>query len=229
MMTPPTDKISAGLKSLDDLLGGGFQPRSLNLIYGEAASGKTSLAITIAVNNLKTRKASKVVYIDSDNKLKMDRLMEIARPTEPPLLNRFNLFIPSNFQEQEETLEHLPELEPFDLVILDSVTGLYRAETGGDEETYRLNKELNRQLGYMAEVAKTSGSCFILTGQVRSILDLPQIEPVAPRLLSYWSDSVIKMEKTPSSARQLVLEKPRRPGNVIIVKISDEGVRESTR
>jgi DNA repair protein RadB len=229
-MIRPQDKIETGIESLDELLNGGLTCGKLNLIYGEATSGKTTLALTITTNHLAERKAAKCVYIDSDNKLKMDRVVEIAGYRNSSILNRFHLFIPYTFKEQEETLEHLPRLEPSDLVVLDSVTGLYRPETGGEEQTFRVNKELNRQLAYMAELAETSGACFLLTGQVRSILDYNQIEPVSPRLLSYWSSFIIKLEKTPfSSVRNLVLEKPNRPGNVITVEVTDEGMRESSR
>ena len=224
------DKVETGIDSLDKLLSGGLPSGKLSLIYGEATSGKTTLALTTITNHLAERKAAKCVFIDSDNKLKMDRVMEIAEHRNSSILNRVHLFIPHTFQEQEETLEHLPRLEPFDLVVLDSVTGLYRPETGGEEKTFRVNKELNRQLGYMAELAETTGACFILTGQVRSILDFNQVEPVSPRLLSHWSSLIIKLEKTPfSSVRTLVLEKPNRPGNVITVKVTDEGMIEASR
>ncbi len=223
-------RFETGIKSLDELLGGGFKSGSLNLIYGEATSGKTTLALTIAINHLNTKRGAKCIYIDSDNKLKMDRVMEIAGEYKSAILTRFNLFIPDTFQKQKETLEHLPPLEPFDLLVLDSVTSLYRAETGEEEKTYLLNKELNHHLGNMAELAIKSGACFILTGQVRSILDLYQVEPVAPRLLSYWNDVIIKLEKSPfSSIRNLTLEKPHRPGNVISVYTTDEGIEEASK
>jgi DNA repair protein RadB len=221
------NRVKTGIKPLDELLGGGFQPGAINLIYGEAASGKTTLVLLTAVNFLKKSKATKCIYIDSDSKINIDRLEEIAAHKKLSVLNQFNLFIPYTFKEQEEVIEHLQRLSPSILVILDSVTSLYRAEITGEEETYRLNKELNRQLGYMAELARTSGSCFILTGQVRSVLDSNQIEPVASRLLGYWSSSIIKLEKNPSPGmRQVILEKPRRPGNVIIVKVTNEGMSE---
>jgi DNA repair protein RadB len=229
MMMPRTGKIETGIRSLDELLGGGFQVGALNLIYGEATSGKTTLLLTTVVNHLKNRKASKCIFIDTDNKLKLDRLTKIASFKDLKVLNRIKIFFPNNFQEQEETLEHLPRLNPFDIVILDSVTGLYRAETMGDE-TYKLNKLLNHQLGYMDEIAKISRACFLLTGQVRSVMDLNQIEPVAPRILSYWSSIIIKLQNSSlPRIRYIVLEKPHKTGNVILVKITDEGISEAEK
>jgi DNA repair protein RadB len=229
MMTASETRVQTGVSSLDELLRGGFPPAAINLVYGEATSGKTTLSLYTAVTHLARRRGAKCVYIDSDNKLKTDRLKKIAYTNDPRVLKQFHLFAPNSFQEQEEILEHLPSLDSIDLMIVDSITGLYRAETGEEEETYRMNKELNRQLGYLSELAKTSGACFILTGQVRSVLDTSYVEPVAPRLLSYWSQTILRLEKTPTpSLRQVVLEKPRRPGNVIRVKITNEGMSEAT-
>jgi RecA/RadA recombinase len=229
-MKASTLRFETGLNSLDKLLGGGFESGSLNLIYGEATSGKTTLALTIAFHHLDIKRAAKCVYIDSDNKLRMERVINMADYKASANLNRFNLFIPDTFKKQKETLEHLPELGPYDLLIVDSVTSLYRTETGDEEKTYMLNRELNHHMGYIAELAITKGACFILTGQVRSILDFNQVEPVAPRLLSYWNNVIIKLEKTPfSSTRNVILEKPKRPGNVILVNITDEGMKEAIR
>ncbi|HUV54821.1 MAG TPA: hypothetical protein VMW03_06405, partial [Candidatus Krumholzibacteriaceae bacterium] len=166
--------------------------------------------------------------IDSDNKLNTGRLTQIAEPRGEGLLRRLHLHTPLSFREQEATLEQMPELDPMDLVVLDSVTGLYRGETVDEEMTYRVNKELNRQLGYISEMAVRSGAAFLLTGQVRSVMDTSQIEPVAPRLLSYWSSTVLKLEKTPEQGRrQATLEKPITSPNAINIWITETGVSAS--
>lgn len=223
-------KIPTGVQGLDTLLGGGFNPSEVTLLYGAATSGKTTLALTAAFRHLKRQGDARCVMVDSDNKLNASRFKQIADIHGAGLLERFKVHVPYSFQEQEETLEHLPQLEPVDILLLDSITGQYRAETSGEEETYQLNKELNRQLGFVSEVAKVTGCAVILTGQVRSILDANQIEPVAPRLLSYWCDTVLKLEKTPFPAqRQVTVEKPESRRGTLYLKITDRGVEDVQR
>ena len=222
-----TPRVRTGVESLDTLLGGGFTPAAVNMVYGEATTGKTTLCLTTALSHLAEHRASNAYLIDSDNKLNIGRLTQMAQPRGLGLLKRLHLHIPKSFREQEETLESLPPLDPLDLVILDSVTGLYRGETGDEEQTYRINKELNRHLGYITEMARTRGTTFILTGQVRSILDTQQVEPVAPRLLSYWSSLVLKLEKAPRpGVRQATLEKPPERHGVIYLALDESGVTE---
>jgi hypothetical protein len=91
-----------------------------------------------------------------------------------------------------------------------------------------MNKELNRQLGYLTEINKTTGSTMLLTGQVRSRLDKMQNEPVAKRLLEYWSSTIIRLEKTGNPEnRQAILEKPEKTTTPILLKIDETGLTET--
>ena len=216
-------RVGAGVASLDALLGGGFAPAAVNVVYGEAATGKTTLCVSAALSHLGRHRACDVYFIDSDNKLNIGRLTQMARPWGPGVLRRLHLHVPGSFREQGETLESLPGLGPLDLVVVDSVTGLYRGETGDEERTYRVNKELNRQLGYITEMARGGGATFVLTGQVRSILDTQLVEPVAPRLLGYWGSLVLRLERAPRpGVRQATLERPR--GGAVYLALGDAGL-----
>ena len=225
-----THNISTGIPALDNLLNGGLPSYEISLIYGKATSGKTTLALSVALQHLKNYPASKITYIDSDNKLKHVRLSQIARNIAPYILNRLYLHTPQTYTQQTRLIQEIPlTLQPEDLIVIDSITGLYRVETGNEEQTFKINKELNRQLGYIKEMALTSKITFILIGQVRSILDQSGIEPVAPRLLNYWSHTIIKMEKTPNpTQRQVTIEKPLLSPNSIYLSITDHGLEEVT-
>ncbi len=220
-------RISTGIPPLDNLLGGGFPNSAVNLVYGEATSGKTTLTLTTALHHLAQNRTSKAVYLDIDNKLNVGRLQQLTS-TNQALLRRLNLYTPESFDNQSEALEQLPELNQGDIVIIDSITGLYRGETEDTPSTFEANKELNRQLGYITEIAKTTGAAMLLTGQVRSILDTSQVEPVAQRILRYWSSTILKLEKTGSpSNRQATLEKPPGIRTPIILTINASGIVEA--
>ena len=222
------NRVPTGIPPLDNLLGGGFHGSAVHLIYGKATSGKTTLTLTATLHHLGHNRSAKAVYLDIDNKLNVGRLQQIASIDEN-VLRRLNLYTPDSFDDQSDALEQLPDLNPSDIVIIDSITGLYRGETEDTEKTFEANKELNRQLGYITEVAKTTGATILLTGQVRSILDTSQVEPVAQRLLRYWSTSIIKLEKTAiTSNRQATMEKPQGIRSPIILSINASGMVEAS-
>ncbi len=56
--------IPTGCKGLDDLIGGGVEEGIVTEFYGEGGSGKTSLALQLAVRCAESGK--QVVYLDTE-------------------------------------------------------------------------------------------------------------------------------------------------------------------
>ncbi|MDP6457709.1 MAG: ATPase domain-containing protein [Candidatus Bathyarchaeota archaeon] len=223
-------RLPTGLSQLDDLLGGGFRYGSVSLIYGEASTGKTTIAFTSLVRHLERDPWAKAYYIDSDNKLSTRRLTQITK--DPKTLERLLIWRSMSFHEQGRTIESLSDLlhNGNIPIVVDSITGPYRLETGRSERTFRSNKELNRQLGFLSETAKIKDSAILVTGQVHSILDRdpPEVEPVAQRLLRYWSDTILKLETTSmQGVRQAILKKPGDEQRSCRFKLGETGIEEA--
>ena len=225
-------RLPTGYPPLDEMLGGGFRFGSVSLIYGEAATGKTTIASSCLIQYLEKDPWTKAYYIDSDNKLSTRRLTQITKDTE--VLERLLIWRSMTFTEQGKLVESLADLLPNASipVVVDSITGPYRLEAGDSTKTFRANKELNRQLGFLSELAKTKDSAILVTGQVHSRLnrDPPEMEPVAQRLLGYWSDTILKLETTSMQGiRQAILEKPRVENPACRFKLGETGLEEATR
>jgi DNA repair protein RadB len=224
-------RMPTGSRSLDAQLSGGFATGELVLVYGEPGAGKSTLALCTAAQLLRRDPAAKTVYIDSDGKFTPTRLTQMTGSEDA--LRRLIYTHPTNFEEQAEALDRLPEqLQKGDLAIVDSITGLYRVETGETLKTFMENKELNRQLGQLKEAALMTEAAIILTGQVRSVLDspVPAIEPVAQRLLRYWSDKVIRLENTPTQGvKQATVEKPQGTCGATRFRITEKGLEDEER
>ena len=227
----PRRRIPTGSDSLDAQLNGGLTPGELTLVYGEPGSGKTTLALSAAAQLLRRDPAAKTIYIDADSKFTPNRLKQMLGSDDD--LRRLIYTRPTTFEEQAEAIDNLPDqLSVGDLACVDSATGLYRVETGDTQKTFAENKELNRQLGSLKETALARGAAIIITGQVRSIIDspIPAVEPVAPRLLRYWSDKVIKLENTATQGvKQATLEKPTQLRGATRLKITEKGLEEEAR
>lgn len=223
------DRLPTGCATLDAVLGGGFRTGEVSLIYGEASTGKTTLALSCVLNYLRSDSWAKVYYIDSDQKLSTMRLTQVARG-EDHLLERLLIWKPRSFSEQTELIEGLHQLIPEGKasIVVDTMTGVYRLEAGDSRKTFATNKELNRQLGFLSEAAKTKGVAVLILGQVHSILGpgSAQVEPVARRLLMYWSDAVLRLEPTSiNSVRQAAVEKPEASGTCRF-RLGEEGITE---
>jgi len=190
-------KISTGCNSLDKLVGGGLQPGKITFLYGESATGKTSLAIQCAVNS--ARMGYKTFFLDSDNGFSVNRLSQISLNDLDSISQLIVIANPSTFQNQINMVDNLDRFltRKFGLLIIDTITSLYSAEmeTG---QVFELNKELNRQIATIKNLSITRQISTLIIGQVRNFFkdDNVSIEPIAIRILNYWSDTVISLEPT---------------------------------
>ena len=197
--------IPTNCVSLDKLLGGGLPKGVVSLVYGEAETGKTTFAIQCAVNC--TRADRRAIFIDADGAFSSTRLSQIAQHNSGRFSPLLILFRPTTFQEQTSLIDQLEKYltAKTGLVIVDTITSLYRVELGvSPEETFRSNRKLNAQLAYLAQIAKTQKIAVLITSQVRSILTGQQnnVEPVATRVLKFWSDIVLEFKRT--NRRQVI-------------------------
>jgi len=203
--------ISTGCGSLDKLLNGGLCQGDVTLVYGEAKTGKTSLAIQCVVNA--TRMGFKAIFIDSDETFFPRRLAQIASCDLNEVAPKITLVKPTTFQEQALAIDRLDAyLTPHvGIVVVDTVTSLYRVEIDElKEKTFGLNRELGRQLACLAQLAKTRKVAVLITSQVRSVFleGAARVEPVGTRVLRFWSDTVLNLKPADyKNTLKVVLEK----------------------
>jgi len=226
--------IPTGCISLDKLLGGGFPTEAVSLVYGEAETGKTSLAVQCAVNC--ARRGIKSLFIDTDGTFSYERLSQIAEYDYEKISPLMIIMRPTTFQEQSRAIDSLEKVitNKFGLIVVDTVTSLYRVEFDDTEETYAANRELNRQLAVLTQIAKTCGIAVLVISQVRSVPfgETVEMKPVATRVLNYWSDIILDMKQTGQTRVIKVLREkhPKIKGTgFIYIKIESTGISDYRR
>ena len=190
--------IPTNCSSLDKLLRGGFPNERISLIYGEAETGKTSIAIQCAVNC--AQRGMKSLFIDSDGTFSYERLSQIAEDAFETISPLIIIMRPKTFYDQSRIIDNLEKAitDKFSLIVIDTISSLYSLELSDTEKTYSANRELNRQLAVLTQIAHTYGISVLIVSQVRSTLigDRTQMKPVANRVLNYWSDIILSTKKT---------------------------------
>jgi len=226
--------ITTGCGPIDELLEGGLPLDGISLVYGEAETGKSSLAVQCAVNC--ARMGYKSLFIDSDGMFSTKRLSQIAYYDYEKISPFIILMKPTTFQEQIAAIDHLEEYitKKFGLIVVDTITSLYRVELGSPKETFALNRELNRQVAFLAQIAKTHKVAVLITSQVRSVFHEEQVitEPVATRVLKFWSDVVLNLKQTGQTRIiKVLLEKhpERKRSASCYVRIERTGIRDYRR
>lgn len=223
--------IPTGCKKIDETLEGGISNRKVSLIYGEAETGKTTLAIQCAINCAK--QGYKTLFVDCDGTFSGLRLSQIAS-RDLNISEQIILMKPNNFAEQAIVIDRLTDYvtKHFRLVVIDTLTSLYRAEIAEHpEKTFELNRELNRQMACLAQIARIQRITVLTTSQVRSVFNevLVSTEPVASRVLKFWADTIIAMKPTenPNIIKGTLEKSPKRLQPLTChLRIEETGIHE---
>ncbi len=218
-------KISSGAPKLDLFLDGGFESDVITTIYGPAGSGKTLFCILASIEAVKEGK--KVIYIDTEGGFSFERFKQIDDDYD--LILKHIIFLkPTNFEEQKDVFEKLRELSTKDigLVIVDSISMLYRIEMGKGEGVYNTNKELGLQISYLSEIARKKSIPILLTNQVYADFEIKnKVKMVGGDLLKYGSKCLIELIKE-NGKRKIHLIKHRsiKEGKEVEFEIVHKGV-----
>lgn len=205
--------IGSGNKELDGLISG--YGNEISIIYGPAASGKTTLAILSMVGQLKRDK--KVVFVDTEKGFSIDRFMQICGLSYLNYLDRLLLIRVNNFDEQCKKIDSLMNLVGIDLVIVDSLGVFYRKEV--KENPSEVNKKMDRQLRILTEITR-KGVPVIITNQVSTDLENNEIRMVGGDMVKSWAKKLIELKKDP---RKIILKKPEE--REAKFEIVNEGIR----
>ncbi len=225
-------KIPTGCKKIDEILDGGFSLKKVSLIYGEAETGKTTLVTQCAVNC--ARRGCKTLFVDSDGTFSARRLFQITSRDFKDISELMILMKPNNFSEQAIVIDRLKDYitESFGLVVIDTLTSLYRAEIAENyKKTFELNRELNRQMACLAQIAKTQRIVVLATSQVQSLFNEAFVvtEPIATRVLKFWADTIIAMRPTenPQIIKAILEKSPKKVQPLTChLKIDETGIHE---
>lgn len=204
------ERIPTGCRGLDKLLNGGFARGEVALVYGEAATGKTTTVIQAAIAAAKL--GLKILYLDSDHSFTQQRFHQIAGVNSEEVSQLILLFLPETFSEQRSIVESLENYvtPSLGLVIIDSMSSLYRAAFSGSESIFSLNRDLGRQVAYLGELSASRRIACMLTSQVHARLSTPagEIEPVARRALFHFPQTILRLRNTPkTNVKEFVLER----------------------
>jgi DNA repair protein RadB len=185
--------------ALDVILGGGIEKGNITQFYGPPGSGKTNISLSLAIQVAKEGK--KVVYIDTEGGISIDRVKQLANNDFDKIANNIIIFEPTSLEEQTDDLRKVESWissnsDEVDLVVLDSAVALYRLNEG---KSKALNKELGVQMWILSRLSRKYGVAVVITNQIYSTFEDEKptaIKPVGGTILMYWSKIIIELSKS---------------------------------
>jgi len=196
----------------------------ITTIYGPAGSGKSVTGMMAAIDVIE--KGGNVIYIDTEGGFSIERLKQIHYDHQK-ILDHITFIKPMTFDEQKTIIEKLTEkVTPnIKLIVVDSLSMLYRLDLGKNEEVFESNRELGRQISNLTKLARTFNIPVLLTNQVYTNFE-NGIKMVGGDMIVYGSKCIIELVKGKNGMRKAILKKHRSQpeGKEINFKLVQEGV-----
>ena len=214
---------------LDDLLQGGIDKKSVTQIYGPPGSGKTNISLNVTVNL--ARAGKKVIYIDTEGGISIDRIKQLAGDDFDTVASNIIVFEPNDFEEQDDDLKLIESWvssnhEDLELIVLDSAVALFRIEESKGKSTV-----LGRQMNTLASLARNYDLAVLVTNQIYASFDesIDENSPVGGTILQYWSKTIIELKREEDSSKRIAILKRHRSIEedvAVRFKIADEGIQK---
>jgi len=207
----PTQKLNAYFKNTDPLKG-------IFSVWGDFGVGKTTFALQTAINSVKIGK--QVVYIYTKPNFPYEKISMIQKDSFK-ILDKITFIQTTDFDELNSIvfnfefliLQYLQESNiNFNLIVIDSLTNLYRIELNKDkkEKNYNLNYQLDQILANLFYINETYDIEIMIINEIsRKNFDDQIIEVQSGgKVMKYWVDFSIKITRTEKlNERKFILTK----------------------
>lgn len=206
-------RIPSGSPAIDELLSGGYERDIVTTVYGPPGSGKTTVCLIAVKKALED--GGKAIYVDTEGSFSVERFLQLFDNKETGLsyLDRIYIVRPSSFEEQKQAFNYLKEKirESVQIIVVDSISMLYRAELGNRNDIPETSRALSSQMTSLVTVAGKNKIPVIVTSQVYSSVEgNDRLIMYGGEFMRYASKCLLELEYDQNFARRgMVLRKHR--------------------
>ena len=214
------NRMNINSNKLNSLSNFGYCNGAINLIYGPAASGKTTFCLLAAIAVAKKNK--KVIFIDTENGFSIERLKQLSGNHYKEIMDHIFLLRVGSFKDQNKKFVDLFKIVKeggIDLVIVDTLGAHYRVVL--KEDITGVNKALIEQLKVLKYIIQL-GVTVLVTNQVyANINEKDKIESVGGKMVKNFSNVLIELQNLSHCNKKAILLKPKH--KEVVFNIKKEG------
>jgi DNA repair protein RadA len=232
--------ISTGSPALDKVIGGGVETQGITEVFGEFGSGKSQIAHQLCVNvQLPPEQGGlngKVIYIDTENTFRPERIVQMARAAgiEPErVLDDIYVARAHTTDHQILLVDKAAEMAKNDgvkLVVIDSLTALFRTEYCGRGALAERQQKLGRHIAELHKLAELNDLAVFVTNQVQARPDVffgDPTRPVGGHVLGHAVTARVYLRKSKANTRTAhLVDHPGLPPESATFQITEGGIRD---
>ena len=231
-------KMTTGCSPLDRLLNGGLETMSITEFYSEFGGGKSQicqqLAVMVQLPEAEGGLDGGCLYIDTEHVVRPDMFIRIAkhRGLDPDeVLKRIIYAEAYTSEHQAELLSNADEVIKVNnirLIIIDSLTGHFRAEYLGRENLAPRQQKLNQHMHKLIRLARAFNAVAIVTNQVSATPDSffsKDPVPVGGNIVGHIAHTRIYLRKGRENLRVAkIVASPFLPEGEVPFRITSTGI-----
>ncbi len=233
-------KLTTGSKALDNLLGGGVETQAITEAHGAFGSSKTQLAHQLAVNvQLPVESGGlegKAIYIDTEGTFRPERIMQMSKAIGlDPDESLKNILVARAYNSDHQMIlvekaKDVIKDEDVKLLIVDSLTALFRTDYSGRGELAARQQKLNRHLRSLQKISDLFNIAIYVTNQVMSdpgMLFGDPTKPIGGNVLAHAATYRLYLRRGKAGKRiARLIDSPCLPEGEAVFTISEDGIRD---
>jgi DNA repair protein RadA len=251
-------RFSTGSAKLDTFLNGGIETQAVTEIAGEFGTGKSQICHTLCVtanakkvkphsdksgcssSSTTTSTDHNIIFIDTENTFRAERVHQIAETRRlgsvEEILKRIFVCKIYNSAHLEYVIANLGKyIEQYkaNLVIVDSVISLHRAEYTGRETLADRQQRLNILLHKLVRLTEIYNIAIVITNQVQSMPDnsfgnssFDPIRLAGGNIMAHASTYRIFLRKAGRNRIAIMLDSPSHAYSQVKFAISEIGIQD---
>lgn len=237
-------RITTGSSTLDNLLGGGIETMSITEVFGEFRTGKTQMCHTLCVTAQLPKAqgggCGKVAVIDSEGTFRPERIGPIAERFGLSAEDALSNILVARAYTSDHQMQLLPQLtakfaeDTYRLLIVDSVTALFRVDYCGRGELSERQQKLGQYLSSLMKLAEEFNVAVFITNQVQadpsgaSMFTADPKKPVGGHILGHASTTRLYLRKGRAEQRICkIYDSPSLPEAEAVYQISNDGIKDA--
>jgi len=232
--------LTTGSKALDELLGGGFETQAITELFGEFGSGKTQIAHQLCVNVQLPEEQGGLdghaLFIDTENTFRPERIIQMANAYEMDsneVLKKIHVATAYNSNHQMILVDKAMDVAkeyPVRLIVVDSLTGHFRAEYVGRGTLADRQQKLNKHMHSLLRFGRIYNAVICVTNQVAAKPDAffgDPTRPIGGHIVGHTAMFRIYLRKSKGGKRiARLIDSPHLPEGEAVFMVKEEGVRD---
>jgi len=240
-MRKNVSRLTTGSRNLDSLLGGGLETQTITEFFGEYGSGKSQMCHQLCVNvQLPPERGGlngAALYIDTENTFRTERIAQMARHLGLDIREVVKNIIYAEAYTSDhqmfllENADKVIKENNVRLIVVDSLTALFRSEYLGREMLAERQQKLNKHMHKLIRLARAFNAVAVVTNQVMSKPDVffgNAIYPVGGHIVAHTSHTRIYLRKAPRGSIRIarLVSSPYLPEGETTLRITENGIED---